>query len=383
LVEFADYSDNDDLVRSVRACMSFLKLPSFLTAMTRHALAMLAICLLTAATGCHAIDFYTPSLQEPVPAELELPRELSMVSLPTYRIQPPDQIRIETMKLVPRPSYRINAADLLEIRALGTFPKQPIRGDYHVDDEGNVDLRLPYGVVHVAGLTMEEAEAEITRSLKFLLKAPVVTVQTRSSLDEKLTGEYKVQPDGTINLRGCGMVYVAGKTVTEAREAVQAQLGQYFDSPQASVEVTKFNSQSYYVINEAVAKEGNMWRFPITGNETVLDAMGQVQQLTKMSSKTIWVARPAPGGYGCDQILPVNWDAIAHGGMTDTNYQILPGDRIYLVDDSVVATSRFIDKFAGPIERLLNIGSLGVDAARGAEMLGRAYNQVNHRHGGF
>ena len=70
--------------------------------MTRHILAVLAIGVLAMATGCHAIDFYTPSLQSPVPPELEPPRELSMVSLPAYRIAPPDVIRIEVVKLVPR-----------------------------------------------------------------------------------------------------------------------------------------------------------------------------------------------------------------------------------------------------------------------------------------
>ena len=41
-----------------------------------------------------------------------------------------------------------------------------------------------------------------------------------------------------------------------------------------------------------------------------------------------WVARQAPANFGRDQILPVDWNAIAHGGVTDTNYQILPGDRV-------------------------------------------------------
>ena len=32
------------------------------------------------------------------------------------------------------------------------------------------------------------------------------------------------------------------------------------------------------------------------------------------------------GNFDQDQILPVDLDAITHGGITDTNYQILPGD---------------------------------------------------------
>jgi len=117
-----------------------------------------------------------------------------------------------------------------------------------------------------------------------------------------------------------------------------------------------------------------MQRFPITGNETVLDAIAQLERVSNMASKTIWVARPASADFGQDQVLPVDWDAIAHGGITDTNYQILPGDRIYIVDDSMVAANTFIDKLVGPLERLLYMGSLGASSARDAETQGREYN---------
>ena len=89
--------------------------------MAKHLLAVLAVGVLAMATGCHAIDFYTPSLQKPIPAGNEPPRELSMVSLPVYRIAPPDVIRIEVVKLVPRASYRIGPSDMLLIRVLGTL----------------------------------------------------------------------------------------------------------------------------------------------------------------------------------------------------------------------------------------------------------------------
>ena len=71
----------------------------------------------------------------------------------------------------------------------------------------------------------------------------------------------------------------------------------------------------------------NVRRLPVTGNETVLDAIAKVNGLSQLSSKKIWIARPAPDQFGCQQILPVDWDAITQGGQTATNYQVLPGDR--------------------------------------------------------
>jgi polysaccharide biosynthesis/export protein len=350
--------------------------------MERRLLAVLVVGALAVATGCHAVDFYTPSLQTPVPAELEPPRELSMVTLPAYRIAPPDVLQLEVVKLVPRGSCHIGPLDTLTIRVLGTLKASPINKAYRVDADGTIALGPPYGVFRVEGLTIEEAEKELTRSLKMILNAPIVTIQvTQFASYDRLSGTYPVQSDGTINLHNFGMVYVTGMTVTEAMEAVQTHLAQYFDSIRVGVEVLKFNSKGYCVITESQQDPGTMQRFPITGNETVLDAIANMEKKSRMSSKMIWVARPAPGNCGQEQILPVNWDAITHGGITDTNYQIFPGDRIYIVDDKAVGVNAFISKFANPIERLLGIGYQGTSEARDAETLGREYNARGVRGG--
>lgn len=349
---------------------------------------MLAICVLAAGTGCQAIDFYTPSLQMPVPAELEAPRELSMMSLPAYRIEPPDEITIRVSKLIPRPSYRIAPSDVLEIEVLGTLRDRRINRLYIVEADGTVNLGLPYGTVSVSGLTVEGAIAEITRVLQGLLKTPMVSVKLSRSADrERIADRHRtVEPDGMVSLGRYGMVYVSGKTVTEASEAVRQHLLQYFDSPQVSVEVEVFGSKCYYVVTEELGGRGNMLRFPITGNETVLDAVCQMCQAYEpagMSSKTLWVARPTPGSVESEQILPVDWDAVAHGGRTDTNYQLLPGDRVYVVDDSLDATSRVIVKFTNPIRQLLGIAQLGATTGTNMQALGREYNKRRVGRRGF
>ena len=207
-------------------------------------LAMLAVCLSVAVAGCHAIDLYTPSLQAPVPPALEPPRELSKVSLPTYRIEPPDILRIEVLKLVPRPPYRIETYDVLRIRVFGTLLDQPIDDYYLVEGEGIVSLGPAYGTVRVAGMTIEEATLEIDATAEEVLQQPYVSVQlARSAGTQQISGEYLVQPDGTVSLHRYGAVHLAGKTVTEARLAVEEQVAQYFDSPQVAVEVVGYNSR--------------------------------------------------------------------------------------------------------------------------------------------
>ncbi len=326
--------------------------------------------------GCQAIDFQATPLQPPVPAKLEPPTELSRVTLPPYRLKPPDAIRIETLTLVPRQPYHISAEDVLTIRVYGTPEQLPIDNYFVVSEMGVVDLGPPYGTVRVAGLTIGEAIEAVRNALRYFLQQPGVTVElARSASATEISGDYLMQPDGMVNLRSFGMVRLTGKTVTEAREALLKQLGQYFESLQLSVDVIGYNSEGYYVIVASHNGSETVRRFPITGNETVLDAIAQLQGLEGVSSKTMWVARPAPGGFGAQQVLPVDWEAIARGGETKTNYQMFPDDRLYIVDDNLVAANEFIGNVTAPIERLLSISSLGTRTINGMQILGRNYNR--------
>ena len=157
---------------------------------------------------------------------------------------------------------------------------------------------------------------------------------------QPVTGQYLVGPDGTINLRKYGVVHIGGKTVADARIAIQNQLKQYLDSPNLSLDVVATNSKVYYVITQGPGLGNKVRRLPVTGNETVLDAISQIQGLSQASSKRIWIARHAPHLPGGQQILPIDWDAITQGAQTATNYQILPGDRVYVAtpDSSTVKT---------------------------------------------
>ena len=327
--------------------------------------------------GCHAVDFYDSSLQRPAPPEMEPPRELSMVSLPAYRVEPPDILMIEMLKMVPLPPYRVDIYDVLQIRVLGTLPDQPVDGFFLVEGEGIVTLGPAYGRVHVAGMTVEEASAAITTRLKLVLARPEVSVQlARTSGTAPVTGEYLVGPDGTVNLRQYGTLHVAGKTVTEIRVELNKYLSRYFDSPDDSVDVRQFNSKVFYVITEGAGMGDNIRRVPVTGNDTVMDALRAVNGLSQVSSVNIWVARPAPGGFGCQQILPVDYQAITKGASAATNYQIMPGDRVFVAGDDMIATNTWLGKMTGPFERLLGIASLGTSSARSWETLGREYNRT-------
>ncbi|MGW8258171.1 MAG: polysaccharide biosynthesis/export family protein, partial [Thermoguttaceae bacterium] len=241
------------------------------------------------------------------------------------------------------------------IRAMGTLPDAPIDNYYMVDEEGMLDLGADYGKVRIAGLSVEEAVKVVTDSLKQLLSQPEVTIQlARTGGTQQITGIYLVQQDGIINLRQYGVVRVAGKTLAEAREAIEKQLQQYFDSPEVGINVSGYNSQAYYVVRDLAGRGEDVVRIPVTGNETVLDAIGAIGGMNSASSMEVWISRPVPGKKGCEQILPVDYMAITRGGSTATNYQLLPNDRLYIAPDELVAANSFISKTTDPILKMLN-----------------------------
>ena len=106
----------------------------------------------------------------------------------------------------------------------------------------------------------------------------------------------------------------------------------------------------------------------------MLDAISQVNGLSQLSSTHIWIARPAPGNFGCEQVMPIDWSAITQGASTATNYQLLPGDRLFIAQDEMVTMRNMVDKVVAPFERFVGFLGLGASTERNLQTMGRAYN---------
>lgn len=139
-----------------------------------------------------------------------------------------------------------------------------------------------------------------------------------------------VQIDGVADLGFAGDVYVAGLTLAQ----IETKLAQLMtplarergsrEPVQVSVRlVNGSQSKSYYVLG-TVSTQG---KFPLTGNETVLDAILQAGLRTNSLPEKAYLVRPHPAGHG-EQVLKIDWVGIKERGDTTTNYQIFPGDRI-------------------------------------------------------
>lgn len=334
---------------------------------------------LLAMTGCQA--FFAPV--EPAPVvppeplpESDVPRELSKVSLPPYIIEPPDILLIDAIKVVPKPPHIIEPLDTLAIRVDNTLLDAPIMAAYPVDPDGRVDLGPAYGKVKVKGMTIDEAKIAILNFLRQTLKNPIVSVTLAASTGaQPVNGEHLVGPDGTVNLGTYGTVYVAGLTIPQAKKAIEAQLSKYLEDPEVIVDILALNSKVYYIITEGAGQGDNVVRVPVTGNDTVLDAIASISGLSQFSSKKIWISRPAPNGVGCEQVLPVDWDDITRGASTATNYQLLPGDRLFIAGDKMIAFDSLVGKVTRPFERLFGFNILGIQMVNRMKNIGTPINR--------
>jgi polysaccharide export outer membrane protein len=328
---------------------------------------LLLVAAMLGSTGCTA--FMAPRSPVPLtppdpPSTSCVPRELEKVTLPRYVIEPPDILLIEGVKLVPKSPHRIETFDVLLIRVVGAFSDQPIDNTYNVDNDGSVNLGPQYGRVRVVGLTIEEAEEEIRNQLtKILTDAEVSVSLVAAAGAQQVTGQHLVAMDGRVNLGTYGSTFVAGMTIEQAREAIEQTLTSQLDDPEVFVDVLAYNSKVYYIITQGAGLGDDVSRFPITGNETVLDAVSNIQGISQVSSTKMWIARPAPNDVGCEQILPVNWNDIAQGASTATNYQLMPGDRLFIAQDRLTLFNNWTIKFLQPFERTFGFISLGTSMA--------------------
>jgi polysaccharide export outer membrane protein len=316
--------------------------------------AVLAICL---GGCCHDQQLLNP-------ADSPLPRELDKASLPPYVIEPPDLLTIDALRLVPLPPYHVQPLDALFMQVSGADPLHPIEaGIYQIEPEGTLNIGLFYGRIMVVGMTVDQVRFAIEEKLRQLgFASPQANVSLyQSRAFQQIRGEHLVRMDGTISLGTYGSVYVTGMTIEEAKKAVETQLSKYLLDPEVSLDILAYNSKVFYIVFEAAASGDQVYRLPITGNETVLDALSNTGGLAIQSTKKrIWIARPAPPNAGVnDQVLPVDWNAIVQCGKTATNYQVLPGDRIYVKAQPLVKFDTMLGLLLGPVERAFGVTLLG------------------------
>lgn len=197
----------------------------------------------------------------------------------------------------------------------------------------------------------------LLQSTKDVVNATPTPVPTPRELDKSILADYYVEPgdillveplsldapfrfpsdqtvlaDGTIDLGGFGRIIVAGHTVEQIEEVInQTVKAAEPDAGPINVRLISPQGALYYVLGE-VNTPGS---FPLIGRETVLDGILAAGGLSSRASTcNIIVSRPTHPG-SCRVVLPVCYRQIVQLGDATTNYQLMPGDRIYVATRTI------------------------------------------------
>jgi polysaccharide biosynthesis/export protein len=309
----------------------------------------------------------------------EVPTERAKENLPPYVIDAPDVLNINVLRLVPKPPYKLSPFDVVGVRfpAIQENLKKEdfedlvtagriVAGLFTVEPEGTVNLGPIYGRVNVSDMTVDQARAVVEAQLK-KTTAPKYVTEGKVFLElsqfrgmQQVRGDHLVRPDGTVSLGIYGSVLVAGLDLDTAKSVIESHLEKYMEKPEIALDISGFNSQVFYIIFDGAGHGDQMYRLPITGKQTVLDAIGQVNGLSAVASKKlIYVARPALAEGEEEMILPVDWTGITRRGTSTTNYQIFPGDRLYVQAAPLITLNTYLDRVLAPMERVLGATLLG------------------------
>jgi polysaccharide biosynthesis/export protein len=270
-----------------------------------------------------------------VPPAGSVPNELSAVTLPEYVIEPPDVLQIEAV-----------------LRVVKEKPK----------GRENADKPEPKG-----------GPVEYTDKTDPLPIHPIAQ-------------QFQVQPDGFVHLGAYGSIPVSGLTVNQARLAIRAALakqievnagGKTEDALIVIVSVVQYNSKTYTVITDGGGAGERVYKMPITGKEFVTDAIANIGGLpVEASKRNIWVARRTPE-INEQQILPVDWVGISQWGVASTNYQLFPGDRVYVKAQRLVTVDNTLARVLAPVQQIFGATLLGTQTVNQVVGRGIGFNGVN------
>jgi protein involved in polysaccharide export with SLBB domain len=198
-------------------------------------------------------------------------------------------------------------------------------GHFLTDQAEEVFKNAPTGV-HLP----RELDATVLPS-HYLQPGDVLLIEpVELDTDVRFPADQKILADGTIDLSKYGRLVVAGMTL-EAAEALieQAIVASGEQATQVNVRLLEAVHR-YYVLGE-VASPGS---YPLTGYETVLDGILAAGGLTSDAAPCrILLSRPTPPP-SCRVVLPLCYREITQLGDTTTNYQLQPGDRIFVASRS-------------------------------------------------
>ena len=197
----------------------------------------------------------------------------------------------------------------------------------------------------------------------------------------------RLRPDGKINLPLLGELYVAGMTPTEIEKVLKLAADDYYEQVDATVTVSGYNSQKFYVFGQVGGQGPRPW----TGRDTLLDVLATVRPNTLAWPERIIVTRapePQVGGRAATQPskryqftgvhpkskdnppkkITINLMAMVTSGDLSNNILLMPNDVIYVQPNPLAKVGLAIQNLLFPIRPAIQTAGTPAQAVSAAAM---------------
>ncbi len=239
------------------------------------------------------------------------------------------------LALAPMPSYTIEITDTISVEPDSFDATIRLPGDQVVKPDGTISLG-EFGAYQANGKTAElmqlEIQAQIDEQLRSKMEVEFAKSQAQLAMPEKRDTVDLLDLKDDLNSLEDAPEIESGKQEREETRRIQARreferrLDDNLKKNRVSVRLTNWDSKKIYVLGEVNSPGSFLFR----GNETVLDAIIEAGGMgNKANRHSVIVSRPSSCG-GCRTVMKVCYDQIVQLGDASTNYQLLPGDRVFV-----------------------------------------------------
>jgi polysaccharide export outer membrane protein len=223
----------------------------------------------------------------------------------------------------PLESYLIEVGDTIFVEPVSFDATIRLPGDQVIKPDGSISIG-EFGVYQASQKTVEQIEMEIQSIIDSEIRLGLESEYREERLRESGLTPDTARPE--FEEDDAESEEELAEAEQERRAALEERISERIKQNEISVRLVNWESKKIYVLGEV----NSPGYFGYTGNQTVLDALLEAGGLTtKANHHQIIVSRPTPCG-SCRVVMKVCYDQVVQLGDTSTNYQLHPGDRVFV-----------------------------------------------------
>ena len=235
----------------------------------------------------------------------------------------------------PLPNYIIEIGDSVLIEAVKFDASIRLPGDQIIKPDGHISLG-EFGEYMAHGKTIEQIGVEVQNIIDDKIRSDLEVAfeieRRQRENDKQISNRRNASADDDEDLAAdeseddVDDLSLSNIEDEEARVALERRIIESILNNEISVRLVTWDSKKIYVLGE-VNSPGS---FDYDGTHTVLDALIDAGGLTSSANEhKIIVARPTTCN-SCRIVMTICYDQIVQLGDTTSNYQLMPGDRVFV-----------------------------------------------------